>query len=251
MFSEIERLLRVEIKQDQTILHLSYRENAASTEIDSNVDMRWFATQVAFGFKLHVDRRTDIYEVKTERKQTQKARNVYEVASPYGTRIPMLISAVALDFFDLQSGEKAFRVPCHGNHDYYFVFREDVRRGIHILSEGDFDDLPFDETNIVSSANYALFYERHKGQGDNTSLSFTSSDFRISGILALFPDMIYDLAASQAFAYIASPNEVVVLSETTREAAKEELQKKLSASPLPWCALLFELNHGQISYSSI
>lgn len=246
MFSEIDRLLRVQIKQEKTTLRLSYRECQSSCELDPTFDVRWFATQIAFGFKLHVDRITDPYDVKMERKQTQKARNVYEVASPYGTRIPMLISATALHFFDLQSKEKAFRVSCHGNQDYYFVFREDVRRGIHILTEEDFEDLPYDEKNIVSAANYALFYERHKGQTQENRLSFTSSDFRISGILTLFPDMIFDLAASHAFAFVASPNEVVVLCDTTKEAAVDELQKRLKVSALPWCTLLFEFKDGRL-----
>lgn len=248
MFSEIERLLRVGIQQNKTELRLTYRDCESTAALDPNFDTRWFATQIAFGFKLHIDRTTDPYDVKTERKQTQKARNVYEVASPYGTRIPMLISKVALDFFDLQSNERAFRVACHGNEDYYFVFREDVRRGIHILTESDFEDLPYDQKNIVSAANYALFYERHKGQTKDQGLAFVSSDFRISGIIALFPDMIYDLAASNAFAFVASPNEVIVLTGIALKEAQAALQGKLDTSPLPWCTLLFELKNGQISY---
>lgn len=253
VLEKIDSILRVKISKTPRALTLQYREEKTDLAISElkSTDEDWELSQIAFAFKLAIDRKVDPYNVKTERQQKKKARNIYELVSPYGTRIPMLISDITKSFAEKWIGEALLYQPFLGDESYGFVYREDTRRGIHVLSEGDLLEMAFSQENIISFANYTILNEGHKIKKKEECLQFTSSDFRITGLLSAFPDFVYDIAKKKAYAYIASPNRITILPAYSLLDAKAHFQLAQVDSPLPWCKDLFHLdgeNFKRITY---
>lgn len=179
----------------------------STTEEETN----WGIPHIVWGIRRAIDRKHGEYDITTERRQTSKARNVYEVASPYGTRIPKLVSEVGRRTFESLTGETLCFEPWL--EGFGFVYRESDRRGIHLLTDSDLEQISFSRENMISSANYALFNSGTKPQKHEHGKQFVSSDGKACGVVALFPDFIYDDAADTAYAYVESEDRVVICKE--------------------------------------
>lgn len=186
-------------------------------------------TWALWAARLVVDRLDSRYQVACELDPPDRVRNIYEVPSPYGNRIRLLLPTLVSNAFT-QLTQLPLLLSDWVNPAFVVAFSIEEGLGTHLLTQSDMPSYPLTPDLLETRARLAHFYSAYKKQ-PAYSLSFPSVgkltlygsvEGQIGSRAILLPD--YDWEAAQDYGcFIVPSRDTLLIAEPYGRLAAETL----------------------------
>lgn len=210
---------------------------------------RHLAWGVFFGVRLAIDHRIHQFRPAEERTGEQAL---------YGGRLPRLVNAVTLSWFEALSNTRLF------TSDWLLeslkiAYLFESGKFVHALSGEEADQIPYSAEKSIKDARHALFYDSYKLKPSQKIKHpqglirvFKSSEGLGATRAILLPDFDYDAAREGGCFAIPSRDTMIIGRPKQRDDAANLRQKvaalshqMLSDAPYPLCATIFDMTHDR------
>ncbi len=187
---------------------------------------RHLAYGVLFGVRLAIDRRACDFDVAHERKKKPAKVFIHtQIPSPYGERLPRLVTTLTLAWYAALSGEEAVTTDWIID-GLRFVYILETGKYLHVLSESDLANMELSRERLVSDARHALFYDSYKLKPRETEpvdggavRVFRTSEGLTAGRALLLPDFDYDAAQENGCFAVPSRDTMIIGRPDAKSAA--------------------------------
>jgi hypothetical protein len=221
---------------------------------------RHLAFGVLFGVRLAIDRSAAGFDLARERPQKPaKVFHHHEIPSVYGERLPRLVPALVLQWFEALTGLAPVTSSWHID-GLHFVYILETGKYLHLLAESDVERLDMTRNRIISDARHALFYDayklkpRHKEQtAQGRVRTFRTSEGLGASRAMLLPDFDYDAARESGCFSIPSRDTMVIgrpvdteFSEVIFERVSKVTAELVESEAFPLCSMVYTMSANEV-----
>lgn len=211
---------------------------------------RHLAEGVFFGVRLAIDHGIHAFDPAEERLGDQAL---------YGERLPRLVSALSVAWFEALSAQQLFRADWLLD-TLKIAYLFESGKALHALTQDDIAKMSIKADKIKNDAHHALFYDSYRlkpaqkiKHPEGLIRVFHTSEGRCATRALLLPDFDYD-AAREGGCFAIPARDTLIIGRPGECEDAPALRQKVAAlsarmldeAPYPLCATVFDMTHNRV-----
>ncbi len=221
---------------------------------------RHLAYGVLFGVRLAIDRRACDFDVANERpEQPAQVFHHHEIPSLYGERLPRLVPALAVAWFEALTGQEPVATDWIID-GLRFVYILETGKFLHVLADSDVAHMEMERDKILRDARHALFYDSYKLKPRDEERTdagrvriFRTAEGVTAGRVMLLPDFDYD-AAREHGCFSMPSRDTMIIGRPSAENTSAEIFERvcevtadfLASEAFPLCSHVHRMDTGGV-----